>query len=150
MVRGNGVAAGILNATYDPVYSSMNNRYTNNTYKLYDVNAPLYQWAAGLLTKDQWKAAGNDTTGTWIDPAANTFPSTTFSAGDRVKTTANTSVWSLPSTSEGTVGGVQAKGSLGTITKVRGPILDGGTWWWQIDFDSGSDGWCPESAIVKN
>lgn len=147
-VQNTNIAAGGLAATDGSIFASRNNRFTNNTYKLSNLTAGFYIWATGLLTKDQWKTAGEDVSGTWISPTDSSFPSTKFAAGDRVRTTVSTEVRSLPSTKDGTLLGTQPAGALGTVTLVRGPILTLGSWWWQVSYDSGLKGWSTEVHLT--
>jgi hypothetical protein len=118
--------------------------------RLSKLAAAFYIWAAGLLTKDEWKTTGEDVSGTWTSPTGSSFPSTKFAAGDRVRTTVGTEVRSLPSTTDGTLLGTQPAGALGTVTIVRGPILTGGSWWWQVSYDSGLKGWSTEDSFSHN
>jgi len=148
-VQNSNIAAGGTSAKDSSIYTSLNNRFTNNTYKLSDSAAGFY-WSFSLLTKDQWKSAGEDTGGVWIAPTDSSFPSTKFAAGDRMRTTVSSGVRSLPSTTDGTLLGTQPAGALGTVTMVRGPILTGGSWWWQVAYDSGLQGWSTEDSLSHN
>jgi hypothetical protein len=125
-------------------------RDTRRGTRLSKLAAAFYIWAAGLLTKDEWKTTGEDVSGTWTSPTGSSFPSTKFAAGDRVRTTVGTEVRSLPSTTDGTLLGTQPAGALGTVTIVRGPILTGGSWWWQVSYDSGLKGWSTEDSFSHN
>ena len=71
-------------------------------------------------------------------------PSTKFTIGDRVQTTWKVTVRSTPSNS-GTVSGTQLKGAMGRV--VGGPCYSNLQWWWQIDFDSGTDGWVAQGKL---
>lgn len=70
--------------------------------------------------------------------------STAFATGDVVETTDNLNVRSSPGLS-GTVLGVQLTGSLGTV--IGGPVFADGFWWWQVNFDTGADGWVAEDFL---
>lgn len=48
----------------DPSVFDGNNRFENNTYKL-GAEERYYEWDGSAMTKNEWVAAGNDTTGTW-------------------------------------------------------------------------------------
>ncbi len=72
--------------------------------------------------------------------------STKFSIGNHVQTTQKTNVRSLPSSS-GTTIGTQRKGAMGTV--VGGPAYWNQGWWWQIDFNNGTDGWVAEGKLKK-
>ena len=72
-------------------------------------------------------------------------PSTKFSIGDNVLTTANLIVRDAPA---GTYLGVQPRKSAGTI--VGGPVWVAEYWWWEIDYDdSNIDGWSVEKYLRK-
>jgi hypothetical protein len=73
-------------------------------------------------------------------------PSTMFTMGDRVQTTWKLTVRSTPSNS-GTASGTQLKGATGRV--VGGPFYSNLQWWWQIDFDSGADGWVAQGKLKK-
>ena len=145
-------AAGAVASTanggyYLNVYSSAwNNRWTSNTYQLSNLAGNFYIWTGGSSVDDlQWKIDGQDTAGTWI-PSTNTFVSTKFSANQRLHTLFSTQVWSLP-TPTSTLVATEAAGALGTITKVAGPILRGGAWWWMVKYDDGKQGWSLETNL---
>ena len=73
--------------------------------------------------------------------------STKFVVGDRVQVVGgNLNIRSAPATS-GTILGVQLVGSIGTV--VGGPTIAEGLIWWNINFDSGADGWAVENYLVK-
>lgn len=75
---------------------------------------------------------------------ATTTPSTKFSVGNRVYTTDNLNVRSLPSLSSTSLG-VAPAGTQGTV--IGGPVSAVGFNWWQIDYDSGADGWSVENYL---
>lgn len=79
-------------------------------------------------------------------PAPPPSAFTKFVVGDRIETLYNVKVRSLPSLS-GTVLGGQKQGSQGTV--VGGPIFADGYWWWQVNYDSGADGWSAEDFLKK-
>ena len=57
ITQSGGAAAGIdASSNRDKVWSSWNNRFHNNTYKLSD--GARFRWQANWYTKEQWKAAG--------------------------------------------------------------------------------------------
>lgn len=85
------------------------------------------------------------------DSSATSTPpppaSTKFSIGDRVQVSSEPlSVRSTSSTS-GTLLGTQATGELGTV--VAGATAADGFNWWQINYDTGVDGWSAEDFLVK-
>lgn len=80
-------------------------------------------------------------------PTPTTNSSNAFTVGQRVQTTANPNlnIRSTPS-SAGTLLGTQALGSLGTI--ISGPTVASGSNWWNVNFDSGVDGYAVENYLV--
>jgi len=74
-------------------------------------------------------------------------PAPTFAIGDRIATTNNTNVRAT-GTLAGTLLGVQAGGATGTI--VAGPIQMDSITWWQVNFDSGADGWSGGDNFTKS
>jgi hypothetical protein len=74
------------------------------------------------------------------------LPSTAFLIGDRVRTTGTAEIRATPSAS-GILSGTQPKGVLGTV--VGGPWYADGSWWWQVNFDSGVDGWTKQGRLRK-
>jgi hypothetical protein len=72
-------------------------------------------------------------------------PSTKFNINDRVQTTAVLNVRSTPSLS-GALLGTQTLGALGTV--IGGPTYADGYHWWQINYDSGVDGWSVENYLA--
>lgn len=90
---------------------------------------------------------GTGTASATVTVSTVTPPSTKFSVGDRVQVTSGTlNVRSTPSTS-GTLLGSQAVGVLGTV--VGGPTSANGYTWWNINYDSGADGWSVEDNLTK-
>ena len=72
--------------------------------------------------------------------------STKFIAGDRVATTDILSVRSSGSTGATSLG-TQALGNLGTV--VGGGTSADGYYWWNVNYDTGVDGWSVENYLVK-
>ncbi len=72
--------------------------------------------------------------------------STKFSVNDRIQTTAVVNVRGTASPT-GTLLGTQAIGMQGVVT--GGPTANGGYNWWNINFDSGVDGWSAEDYLVR-
>lgn len=82
------------------------------------------------------------TFGTITQPTANKFV-----VGDRVQTNANLNVRATASPT-GTLLGTQTSGALGTV--IAGPTVNGGFTWWNINYDTGVDGWSAEDFLNKN
>jgi hypothetical protein len=64
--------------------------------------------------------------------------------GDRVQTVKPSPVWNNPPTASEVVGNQPAQ-SPGAPT--AGPVRAGDSWWWQVNFNSGADGWISERQI---
>ncbi len=99
------------------------------------------------LTATARDAAGNTGISPYVSVAVNNAgaPSTKFVINDRVR--ANTNNLNIRLTPNGTFLGQQSLGSLGTVT--GGPTFAGSFWWWNINFDIGSDGWAAEDFLDK-
>src|SRR3989344_5880506 len=80
-------------------------------------------------------------------PTPTPIVSTKFLINDRVQVNFGPlNVRSTPSTS-GTILGTQVTGQLGTV--IGGPTNSGGFNWWNINYDSGADGWSAENYLTK-
>jgi YD repeat-containing protein len=108
--------------------------------------------APHTLTALARDAAGNVTTSTAVSVTVNNVsppppPPTTnkFVIGDRVQATASMNVRGTPG---GTLLYTQPMDALGTV--IAGPTqTPNGVIWWQMDYDSGTDGWSGEDNLVK-
>jgi parallel beta-helix repeat protein len=60
-----GGAGLITDQTSTAVFTSMNNRFEHNTWNLPTLGGSYFNWLNQTMTKDQWIAAGQDTTGTF-------------------------------------------------------------------------------------
>lgn len=74
-------------------------------------------------------------------------PVVTFAIGGRIETLKSTNV-RASGTLSGTLLGVQAQGSLGTI--VSGPVVADSITWWQMNYDNGTDGWSGGDNFIKS
>ena len=95
-----------------------------------------------------WTCAGSNggTTGSCSAQRSITAPpSVKFTIGQRVQTTAGLNVRSTANTA-GTLLGTQSAGALGTVT--AGPTAQGGFNWWQVNYDSGADGYSVENYLT--
>ena len=62
-----GVAAALLAdpSLGDAPFTTSNNHFSHNTYRLSDPNCKCYDWARGRRNKGEWQAANQDRDGTW-------------------------------------------------------------------------------------
>lgn len=75
-------------------------------------------------------------------------PQVTFAVGDRIQVTANTNIRNAALLA-GTLLGVQAVNATGTIVAgPTGPDVNNITWW-QVNYDSGADGWCGQDNFAR-
>ena len=74
-----------------------------------------------------------------------------ISMGERVAVAAaatqGLNVRSVPGTSSQVII-VEAQGSTGTIKD--GPTFQDSYWWWQVNFDDGTSGWCADNWLVQS
>ena len=81
-----------------------------------------------------------------VDITVTPATSTTFATNDRVQVaTGDGSNLNVRSTPNGSVVGQQSNGTLGTV--IGGPVFANGIWWWQVNFDTGTDGWVVENFL---
>lgn len=85
-------------------------------------------------------------TSTTTSTPSSTLVSTKFGIGNRVRTSANLNVRSTPSLL-GTLMGTQTTGVLGTV--LAGSTYADGYYWWNINYDTGADGWSVENFLVS-
>ena len=110
-------------------------------------NGDVYYYAAFQGIPAQlpvYQSAGYGTSIFSPVPAPSTELSAKFRVGDRVRVTQGVNVRTTPSTA-GTLLGTQSVGILGII--VSGPSAANGYNWYQINFDSGADGWSIEDVL---
>ena len=95
-----------------------------------------------------YDAAGNDSSQSSSAISVtvnNTAPvSTKFTAGQRVQTTSNLNVRATASAT-GTLLGTQPSSALGTI--ISGGQSADGYYWWNVNYDSGADGYSVEDYL---
>ncbi len=90
--------------------------------------------------------SGNISSAAIASATTQPSPSTAFQINDRVQATATINVRGIPSLA-GTLLGTQPLGALGTV--IGGPTYADGYFWWNINFDSGVDGWSVENYLTK-
>jgi chitodextrinase len=92
---------------------------------------------------------GNSNSASIIVTVDNQITSTKFSINDRVQVQtgdgSSLNVRSCASISC-SIAGAQAEGNQGTV--IGGPTVANGFNWWQIDYDSGADGWSVEDFLI--
>ena len=81
-----------------------------------------------------WKAYRNNPGGGVTLPPSET----SYGIGSRIALIKNANVRQSASLS-GVLLGTQATGATGTI--IRGPILADNITWWEVNYDTGADGW---------
>jgi len=92
-----------------------------------------------------YDAAGNvSKISSSVSVKTQTPPSKAFAVGNRVRATRKVNVYPSPSAS-GSMLGTQPKGALGTV--IGGPWYANNLWWWQVNFDQGSDGWVLQGKL---
>jgi hypothetical protein len=99
-----------------------------------------------------WDIGAYEYTGTTPPPTTAALATGLFSSGDRVKVSGTgtyLNVRSSPSAT-GAILGTQADGMSGTIVAntSNGSYIDG-YYWWNVNFDSGADGWVAQSYLSK-
>lgn len=148
IVQPSGSASGaVAQSSTDAVYSSTSgNHWSGNIYKL--GSAAPFVWNNRNVDSTTWRATGHDTSGTWKSAGDSTFPSNAFAQNQSVITAVSTKVYSLPTTTS-TLLKTEPTGTDGKVTMVAGPILNGGSWWWNVTFADGITGWSAESQLQK-
>ena len=94
-------------------------------------------------------ASSEAVVGTRIVASAGGTPPAKFVINDRVQVTGSgggLNVRATPSTS-GTLLATQPDGTLGTV--IGGPTTADGYNWWNINYDTGADGWSVEDYLTK-
>jgi hypothetical protein len=147
-----GAVAGI--ATYGqprPDVASVFPNLSSNTGYFYPLDTTKYSNGQHTITVNAVDSVGNMTglTKTVTVNLTNSLPppppAAKFLLGDRVKVTANRlNIYLAPS---GKKIGTQFLNVLGTV--IDGPVAKGGYTWWNVNFDSGVDGWAIESYLKK-
>ncbi|OHA17483.1 MAG: hypothetical protein A3G52_04585 [Candidatus Taylorbacteria bacterium RIFCSPLOWO2_12_FULL_43_20] len=74
-------------------------------------------------------------------------PVYTVARDDRVKTTEGVNVRGTPIITNSNILGSQTRGVIGTI--IDGPRIASGYVWWDVNYDSGADGWSVENYLEK-
>ena len=98
------------------------------------------------LSAKAYDAAGNIGTATVVVTVTNaTTTGGIFAVSDRIQVYGGSvRVRSTPSTS-GTSLGTQTSGKLGTV--VGGPVTANGYIWWNVNYDTGADGWSIQNRL---
>jgi hypothetical protein len=67
ITQKDGFAAGLTVSPGlgDSPFTSLNNRFDRNTYRLSDPEGRYYEWAYAQRNKTEWRAAGQDHDGSW-------------------------------------------------------------------------------------
>jgi len=93
---------------------------------------PNYSDDVSYFTRDMWNAYIGGGTDIPTDPPVQ------IGIGSRIETIRSTNV-RIAGTLTGTLMGVQAVASTGTV--VAGPTVADNITWWQVNYDTGADGW---------
>ena len=113
------------------------------------ISGKLYSYTFGALPAT-YSTAPNSTPSHWsLYATLSTAPAAKFAINDRVQVTCSgggLNVRATPSTS-GTLLATQPDGTLGTV--IGGPTAANGFNWWNINYDTGADGWSVEDYLVK-
>jgi hypothetical protein len=105
-------------------------------------SATTYQYSAAA-----YDAAGNRSKISSAVPVrTQPLPSKKFAIGNRIRLTRKANVRATPSTFASELG-TQLKGALGTVT--GGPWRANSRWWWQVNFDTGADGWVVQRKLTR-
>ncbi len=115
---------------------------TPNTTYNYRVRSRDAAGNLGISSNQTFKTLAISSTSTTTPAILDV--STKFRAGEKVKVTSNLNVRATASTN-GTLLGTQPLGSTGTI--VGGPTNNNGFNWWNVNYDSGIDGWSVEDFL---
>ncbi len=130
---GDGVSSALAESCAGPI-TIVSSRTLTNSYYTYKNGGTF----TATLT------VGNITSNSLVITVQP--PLAKFSLNDRVQTIADLNVRATPSTS-GTFLGKQPTGALGTV--IGGPVFADGYTWWNINYDTGADGWSIENYLVK-
>jgi hypothetical protein len=123
---------------------------TNNfgcSWDLATVANGTYSWTAIA-----YDTAGNKTTSAPVSLVVNVVDTEapSISLNDRVRVQLGTgSSLNVRSCASATCTslGMQAEGNQGTV--IGGPTISGAYTWWNINFDTGADGWSAEDFLIK-
>ncbi|MEK7538952.1 MAG: peptidoglycan-binding protein [Patescibacteria group bacterium] len=101
----------------------------------------------GLAATSHVQGTGMTTVFSNVTATSASIPSTKFSLNDRVQVTASAINVRATGSTSGTLLGTQANNALGTI--IGGPVAADGFNWWNINYDTGVDGWSAENYVTK-
>jgi len=132
--RVNGTTQGTEDTTSPYAITWNTTTLANGTYTL---SAVARDASGNTTTSSNVSVTVNNT----VTPPPTPLP-TTFTNNQRVQTTANLNV---RATANGTLLGNQPTASLGTI--VGTGVTVSGTNWWNVNYDSGIDGWSSEQFL---
>ncbi|MDB5238945.1 MAG: glycoside hydrolase family 5 [Candidatus Parcubacteria bacterium] len=82
-----------------------------------------------------------------LSPLTKKAEASTFSIGERVYIVNTLRVHKIPSNSTDSIVGAHPAGSFGTI--ISGPKVTSAYTWWQVDYDSGADGWSASNWLFR-
>lgn len=131
---------GRSDINHEPLFQYIITRYYPMTKSGAAHTIPNYGDVPTLFTRDMWDAHISGTTPPPpTDPPPTTvLPGSEFAVGNRIRVFRSTNVRGSAALS-GTLLGTQATNATGLI--VGGPVTMDNIVWWQVNYDSGADGW---------
>jgi hypothetical protein len=149
-IQVDGKTAGM--ASYGQPRPDVSSVFPNifpNTGYVFMLDTTRYSNGSHVISVNAVDAAGNtagllkSVTVTTSNVNVPVTPTSKFVAGNRVRVRPNRlNIYKAPS---GRKIGTQFKNVLGTI--MEGPVSKGGYTWWNVNFDSGIDGWAIETYL---
>lgn len=104
-------------------------------------NSPLVAYLSNTVVSKSFIGPSN----LYGAPAISQTVSTKFKTGDRVSVVTTLNVRGTPA-ANGTLLGSQLSQAKGIVT--GGPTVAGGITWWNVNYDTGVDGWSSEDYLV--
>ena len=140
VVSGNTITAGALNIRVNSPANPTIRIINQERYRI-DISGGTTGYVVEL--SDQPITGSTPTQSP--NPSPSIPPSVKFTLNSRVQVSSAPLNVRATANTGGTLLGVQTLGTLGTV--VSGPTAQGGYNWWQVNFDSGVDGWAAEDFM---
>lgn len=122
----------------EPLFQYIITRYYPLTKSSAAHTIPSYGDVPSLFTREMWDTHISGTGTGGGDPGGGDVPGSEFAIGNRIMCFRSTNVRATAALS-GNLVGTQPQGATGLI--VGGPVEMDNIIWWQVNFDSGADGW---------